>query len=116
MQIHIRQIPEIGGTSFRGKEDIPFPPEDERRGLLVPQKGLPLGVQGHILAVIVEEVKLSTVSIRTCKKGQVHVPGIRANPLGITMAVEQAVVFFAVFAVFFLRFMQEEDGTVPVVR
>jgi putative membrane protein len=35
---------------------------------------------------------------------------------GITMAVEQAVVFFAVFAVFFLRFMQEEDGTVPAVR
>jgi cytochrome c oxidase assembly factor CtaG len=35
---------------------------------------------------------------------------------GITMAVEQAVVFFAVFAVFFLRFMQEEDGTVATPR
>ena len=35
---------------------------------------------------------------------------------GITMAVEQAVVFFAVFAVCFLRFMQEEDGPVPAVR
>jgi|SRR5437660_6736351 len=35
---------------------------------------------------------------------------------GLTMTVEQAVVFFAVFAVFFLRFMQEEDGTVPAVR
>jgi cytochrome c oxidase assembly factor CtaG len=35
---------------------------------------------------------------------------------GITMAVEQAVVFFAVFAVFFLRFMQEEDGTVAALR
>lgn len=35
---------------------------------------------------------------------------------GITMAVEQAVVFFACFTVFFLRFIQEEDGALPVVR
>ena len=35
---------------------------------------------------------------------------------GITMAVEQALVFFVLFAVYFLRFMQEEDGTVPAIR
>ena len=35
---------------------------------------------------------------------------------GLTMAVEQAVIFFAVFAVFFLRFMQEEDGTMRARR
>jgi len=84
VQIHVRQIPQIGGASFRGKEDIPFPPEDECRRLLDPQKGLPLWVKGNILAIIVEELKLSTMSIRTRKKGQVHVPGIRANPLWIT--------------------------------
>ena len=35
---------------------------------------------------------------------------------GITMAVEQAVVFFGVFAFFFLRFMQEEDRAVVTAR
>ena len=32
------------------------------------------------------------------------------------MSVEQAIVFFAIFAVFFFRFLAEEEATVDVRR
>jgi putative membrane protein len=32
---------------------------------------------------------------------------------GVTMSVEQAIVFFAIFAVFFFRFLAEEDAAEP---
>jgi cytochrome c oxidase assembly factor CtaG len=35
---------------------------------------------------------------------------------GVTMSVEQAIVFFAIFAVFFFRFLAEEDAPGPSAR
>src|SRR5262249_31496920 len=65
--------------------DVALTPEDNGLRLMLPQERLPSGIKLNVGPVVVEEIKLDALGVRTFHKVVVHVPVIRTNQLRIGM-------------------------------
>src|SRR5207247_2068135 len=62
------QILQVGLTAFAGEEDIVLTPKDQRPWLPVAQELLPLRIEIDVGPVVVEQVELYAMRIRTLHK------------------------------------------------
>src|SRR5678816_3973925 len=88
MHLRLRQVLEVRLAAFGGEEDVFLTPEDERLRLLFAQKVLPLRIELHVGAIVVEEVQVYTRGVGTLELVQVHVPIVGADELRPTVAVK----------------------------
>src|SRR6516165_8728015 len=73
------EVAQVGLAARGGEENVALAPEDDRVGLGCPKALLPCRVQRSIGAVVVQQIQLDAVRVRTCQEEQVHVPVVRAD-------------------------------------
>src|SRR5215468_10166457 len=75
----VRKVFQVRLTALPSEEDIVLSPENQRLGLLLAEKILPLGVELNIRAVIVKKVHLHTARIGARHETKNHVPVVGAD-------------------------------------
>src|SRR6516165_3587793 len=83
MSMHLGsgQIRQISFSSLASEKDIVLRPENDRLGLSLPEKSLPLRIKRNVGSVVVKEVQMYASSICPLQGGEVRIPVIRANQL-----------------------------------
>src|ERR1700761_8529477 len=77
---------EEGLPTSRCEEDVALTPKDNRLGLVIFEECLPLRVKLDVGPIIIEEVELYLLCVRTFEKMVVHVPVIGADQLRFGMS------------------------------
>ena len=87
MHLGVGEILEVEFAAIAREENVVVAPEYDRPGLLLAQERLPLRVEVHVGAIIVEKVELNRRRIWPIERVQIHVPVVRTDRLWLGMAV-----------------------------
>src|SRR3984885_15682912 len=88
MHLSVRQHFEERLSALLREEDVSLAPEDNSLWLLLLQERLPLRIQRDVRAVVVEEIELPLLGVRTLQEMIVHVPIVRTDLGRIRMAMQ----------------------------
>jgi hypothetical protein len=58
MRLHIPQVARVGCGAFWREDEVVLAPDDQSRRLILPEKGLELGIERHIGPMVVEQIQL----------------------------------------------------------
>src|SRR5262252_5876962 len=87
MELQVLQIAFVSFGPLRRKNEIVFPPHDQRRRLVLTEVSLPLLVERRVRAVVVEELQLNLVVTGAIEQILVGRPRVGADVLDISYAV-----------------------------
>src|SRR5262249_45375093 len=87
MNLRVGQVTQIGLAALGRKEDVSLAPEDQRFRLAAPQELLPRRIQRHVRPVVVQQIELNAAGVRTLHESKIHLPVVRADPLGLSVSV-----------------------------
>src|SRR6476620_11016201 len=88
MHLGTRQIRQIGVATFTREEEIVLSPEDDRLRLTLAHEPLPRRIEWHVRAIVVEQVEVDALRVRTPEERDVRLPRIGAHELRMLRAVE----------------------------
>src|SRR5260370_25480936 len=87
MGFYIFQITPVRRGAFRREDEVVFAPHDQGWWLILPEEGLELRVEGHIVPVGMNQVHLDVAISRTIEAGLIDQPGCRVEQRSVRHAV-----------------------------
>ena len=83
VKLEVRQVPLVGIRAFGGKDVVVCTPDNQGRGLKLPEIGLPFGIGRRVRSVVEEQFELNLLVALAIKELLIDNPGIGADRLGV---------------------------------
>src|SRR5690349_1285128 len=88
VHLRVREILQVGVTTFLREEDVALPPEDDRLRLTLPQERLPRRIERNVRAIVIEQIEIQAHGVWPLHECDIRLPAVRADQFRTLRAVQ----------------------------